>query len=168
MHTKIIDILLVALLCTGTGCSTIITGGRKDVNLRSNPSGAHVAISDEKGVTFYEGTTPTVVTLKTGKPYFVGKKYTVSITKEGFQPATTTLKSTLSGWYLGNFIFGGLVGLLIVDPLTGAMYTLPKEQSVDLVPSASATSSVNGPSLHVVQYSEVPAALRPRLVPIQQ
>jgi hypothetical protein len=32
------------------------------------------------------------------------------------------------GWYLvGNFFFGGLIGWLIIDPLTGAMWTLSPE-----------------------------------------
>lgn len=34
----------------------------------------------------------------------------------------------LSGWYLGNVVFGGLIGLLIVDPLTGAMYNLTPDK----------------------------------------
>jgi hypothetical protein len=37
------------------------------------------------------------------------------------------LDSTLSGWYFGNILIGGLIGLLIVDPLTGAMYDLEPE-----------------------------------------
>ena len=27
----------------------------------------------------------------------------------------------MNGWYIGNILFGGLIGFLIVDPLTGAM-----------------------------------------------
>ena len=35
------------------------------------------------------------------------------------------IKPTPNGWYLaGNFIFGGLLGWLIVDPATGAMWNL--------------------------------------------
>ncbi|KGQ53534.1 hypothetical protein IO44_11000, partial [Gallibacterium anatis str. Avicor] len=33
----------------------------------------------------------------------------------------------IDGWYIGNILFGGIVGLLIVDPITGAMYKLPPE-----------------------------------------
>ena len=39
------------------------------------------------------------------------------------------------GWYIGgNILVGGLIGWFIVDPLTGAMYTLPKEVNADLRP----------------------------------
>jgi hypothetical protein len=30
----------------------------------------------------------------------------------------------MDGWYIGNILFGGLIGILIVDPLTGAMWKL--------------------------------------------
>lgn len=30
----------------------------------------------------------------------------------------------MNGWYIGNLLFGGIIGLLIVDPATGAMWTL--------------------------------------------
>jgi hypothetical protein len=36
-----------------------------------------------------------------------------------------TVDTRLNGWYIGgNLVFGGLVGWLIVDPLTGAMWTI--------------------------------------------
>lgn len=28
----------------------------------------------------------------------------------------------MDGWYLGNILIGGLIGMLIVDPASGAMY----------------------------------------------
>ena len=38
------------------------------------------------------------------------------------------IDGAINGWYFGNIIFGGLIGMLAVDPATGAMYTLsPKE-----------------------------------------
>ena len=44
--------------------------------------------------------------------------------------------ASVSGWYFGNLVFGGLIGMLIVDPLTGAMYNLePKKIEQPLTPS---------------------------------
>ena len=43
--------------------------------------------------------------------------------KEGYESQTQVLHTTLNGWYLGNIIFGGLIGLLLVDPATGAMWS---------------------------------------------
>lgn len=30
----------------------------------------------------------------------------------------------MDGWYMGNLLFGGFIGFLIVDPATGAMWKL--------------------------------------------
>jgi hypothetical protein len=38
------------------------------------------------------------------------------------------LDSSVSGWYFGNLAFGGVIGMLIVDPLTGAMYNLTPDK----------------------------------------
>jgi hypothetical protein len=44
------------------------------------------------------------------------------------------IKSKIDGWYFGNLIFGGLIGLVIVDPLTGSMWTLsPRELTYNLI-----------------------------------
>ena len=64
------------------------------------------------------------VTLKKGRGYFKPENYTVRFTKEGFQPRELKCEGEVNGWYFGNIIFGGLIGLLAVDPATGAMYTL--------------------------------------------
>lgn len=37
-----------------------------------------------------------------------------------------TLTTGPSGWYVGNVVFGGLIGLLIVDPATGAMWGISR------------------------------------------
>jgi len=38
----------------------------------------------------------------------------------------------MSGWYWGNILIGGLIGMLVVDPLTGAMYKLPDGANANL------------------------------------
>jgi hypothetical protein len=46
----------------------------------------------------------------------------------GYASTEVRLDSAVSGWYWGNFAFGGLLGMLVVDPLTGAMYNLTPEK----------------------------------------
>lgn len=171
MNLTLNSIVALALLGV-TGCSTIMTGGTKSVNFRSTPDGAHLVIKDEKGIAVFEGTTPTVVSLKTGKAYFANKRYTIEFSKEGFAPAATKMNGRVSGWYAGNLLFGGLVGILIVDPLTGAMYTLPKEHTISLVPNgqvqpANGHTQVENPAqthMRVVDLQDVPQDLRALLV----
>ena len=74
------------------------------------------------------GATPTTLTLKAGAGFFNGETYTVSA-QDG--SASATLESGVDGWYvLGNLVFGGLLGYLIIDPATGAMFTLPEEPRI--------------------------------------
>lgn len=37
-------------------------------------------------------------------------------------PQEHVLTPGINGWYLGNLLFGGLLGWVIIDPITGAMY----------------------------------------------
>jgi len=54
--------------------------------------------------------------------------------KDAYQAREVTVRGEIEGWYFGNIIFGGLIGLLAVDPATGAMYTL-KPNSVGTLDS---------------------------------
>lgn len=67
-------------------------------------------------------------------------------------------------WYaVGNLFIGGLVGWLIVDPATGAMWTLDPQLAIDM-PRLSAAESSGSGNLCIASIDQVPAHLRPRLV----
>ncbi|MDA1343699.1 MAG: hypothetical protein O2966_07555 [Proteobacteria bacterium] len=70
--------------------------------------------------------------MASGAGYFDGDKYTLSFKKEGFQEKIATLDTEVNGWYFGNILFGGIIGMLIVDPSTGAMFKLPESFGADL------------------------------------
>lgn len=125
-------VLLVSMLLTG--CATIISGPTDEVYIRSIPEQSNFTIIDEDGNLVYKGITPTRVTLPTGHGYFDGAKYSVSFFDEQYNKiGYSTLDTDINGWYFGNLIFGGIiVGMLIVDPLTGAMWTLPRESTTVL------------------------------------
>ena len=62
------------------------------------------------------------------------------------QAYTSKIPYDVSGWYAGgNLFFGGLIGYLIVDPMTGAMWTL-KDLHVNLE-SGLPVSSLSGGSV---------------------
>ncbi len=46
---------------------------------------------------------------------------------DGYESKIIPINCSINGWYFGNIIFGGLIGLIIVDPATGAMYRLDLE-----------------------------------------
>lgn len=79
------------------------------------------------------GTTPTQVRLKRnanmpGTPSGRGY-YDVKIEMDGFYPYEVKVKREFNGWFLGNLLIGGLVGI-IVDAATGSMYKLSPDQVI--------------------------------------
>jgi hypothetical protein len=64
----------------------------------------------------------------------------------------------LDGWYIGNIVFGGLIGMLIVDPATGAMWKIENEHiSENLQPSQT---NLTTPELKIVDINDVPVKLK--------
>ena len=167
---KVLSIFATTALLALTGCATIVGDKEQTITLNSNPTNANVSITDERGVETFAGSTPTTLQLKKSDgSYFGGKTYTVAINKEGYDPRQFTIESKANGWYIGgNIIFGGLVGWLVVDPLTGAMYNLtPSEINADLNESV-ATNDDGGKTLNIVLLEQVPSRLHDELVLIGQ
>ena len=112
-------------------------GGRRKVTINSNPSGATVTVVNEAGQSVETATTPAVVRLERGNGYFKGQHYTVKFDLPGYYPSEMEINPTLNGWYFGNILFGGAIGIVIVDPLTGSMWTLsPRHVDWNLIPTS--------------------------------
>lgn len=168
-HIRSFALLPAALALTA--CATIVGSPHQLVPIGSTPTEASIVIADETGKEMFKGVTPTTVTLPKSTGSYWGKKsYTVTISKAGFKPQVIPVTASANGWYLaGNFIFGGLIGWFVVDPLGGHMYTLsPEAVSATLQGEAAAHNNraADG-SISVVLLQDVPAALRSRLVQVQ-
>ena len=162
---KLVYSFFTAVLITVvlTGCASIISKSNYPVSISSKPEGASIKIVNRAGESVFAGQTPATVTLKAGAGFFKGENYTVTFEKEGYNPHTAQIERGVDGWYLGgNFLFGGLIGWLIVDPATGAMWTL-KNLHVDL---SSESSSLSRDGLHIVTIDDVPEDLRSKMVRI--
>lgn len=124
------SLISLTLLCTG--CASIVHSGPRSVSIGSQPPGAKATVSKhlkDGGLEVVSvQTTPCTVALKPKAGYFKGQAYRVAIELPGHAPATVELKPTMSGWFLGNIVFGGVIGLLIVDPATGAMWNLTPDK----------------------------------------
>jgi len=119
--------LLVASMILLQGCSSIIAGSTKDVQIISKPSGAKVEVYNWKGEQVDNGTTPFTVSVKRGSGYFKAAKYEFKGSLPGHQTHVVGFKSGINSWYWGNLLLGGVIGMLIVDPITGAMWQPPDE-----------------------------------------
>jgi hypothetical protein len=80
------------------------------------------------GESVHTGVTPFTVSLDPKRGFFKGQSYTVRFELEGYKTDEVVLRSQLSGWYFGNIVFGGFIGLLIVDPATGSMWNIAPDK----------------------------------------
>lgn len=147
------------------GCASIFAGTSQKFDIKSDPHSANIEIRDENDEVVFTGTTPDTVKLKKKQAYFVAKEYEVTIEKSGFKPVVITLRPSAGGWYIvGNAFIGGLIGWVIVDPLTGAMWTYrPKEIDKAL---EHQVSELDEDTISVVLLEDVPAERRDEMVRI--
>src|SRR2546422_5740455 len=160
------SIALVLVALVATGCASIVKGSEQKVSFKSEPSEARVVITDVRaGKQIHVGSTPFTTSLKRGAGYFKKAKYSVTFEKPGYKTEAITLEGTPGGWYLGgNVIFGGM-GWLIVDPATGAMWTLePGDVSVTLKKQAASAPRDDG--LTVALRADLPVELASKLKPV--
>ena len=132
-----------AMVLALSGCASIFNGKTQTVVLTSAPGGATATVTNRAGERIHTGITPVTLTLNRGAGYFKSEAFTVTLTKEGFEPRQVSIASSVSGWYFGNILFGGLIGMLAVDPVTGAMYSFPETVSGALEPATAKTSHLN-------------------------
>lgn len=70
----------------------------------------------------------------------------------------------LNGWYFGNLLLGGVIGMLIVDPATGSMWKLdtPPLSVTLLKPTAMIE-----PALKILAIDEVSDVVKVNMVQIK-
>jgi hypothetical protein len=134
---------IFVMLLSFSGCASIIKGGgHQGVNFKSEPTDAKLTVTDVRSGTVVTQTrTPNTVLLEKSAGYFKYAKYRVVLEKDGYESKELNIEGDANAWYAaGNLIFGGLIGYLIVDPATGAMWSInPADANILL------TASVNDP-----------------------
>lgn len=129
-------------LITLTGCASIVSKSNWPVSIKSDPPGAEVTISDDNGKEVHRGVTPMTVKLKSSGGFLIPEDYLIDMKLAGYKDDRGVIKAGVNPWYCGNIIFGSVIGLLIVDPATGAMWKLPGEYNVRLSATPSASSPI--------------------------
>ncbi|MBZ9785638.1 hypothetical protein K9857_29245 [Pseudomonas sp. REP124] len=146
-----------------SGCASIVGDSKYPVNVSSTPSGANFTIQNKQGIVVHNGSTPNTVTLPSGRGYFKGETYTITFKKDGYADTSTTLDTSMSGWYWGNILIGGLIGMLVVDPMTGAMYKLPEDAAGNLGSPLAGEAPKNLTLLEIDQLSPADRAALVRI-----
>lgn len=156
--------VVVAGVMLTSGCASILSDSSYPVTINSNPSGANFTIVDNAGLDVHSGVTPDTITLSASDGFFSSATYTIRYQMAGYEEQSFQLKAGMDGWYIGNILFGGLIGMLIVDPATGAMWKLPESVNVNLTPATASTSTG---SLTIASIDQVPEEVKSKLVRIK-
>lgn len=157
------------LIVTLTGCASIVSESEYPVNFTSTTNNVSFVITDADGKVVYQGTPPTTVTLKADSGYFSKARYRVKWTYADGKVKETMLTASIDSWYFGNafFLGGGLIGVLIVDPLTGGMWKLPEAYNDTY---ATVVSQIEGKpkeqQVSFVNIESIPMEQRSKLVPV--
>jgi hypothetical protein len=111
--------LIAIVVAALPGCATIISGSSDSVSFDSNPPGATVFVDDQK-----VGLTPCVAPVS--RQWGYGDiRFAL-----GGNELAAEVPRVVNGWYFGNLIFGGLIGLVVVDLPLGNLRKTPDGTTV--------------------------------------
>ena len=111
------------------------------VSIMSSPSSASFVVKNRQGLCVHKGETPSTVVLNASAGYFSPERYTIELEKVGYVASSYDLNAGLDEAYWLNilwYVFSP-IGLLVVDPATGAMWKLDRSVHVGLRPSGENT-----------------------------
>lgn len=165
-----IKTLAVASLITiSCSCASIVSKSVYPVTIDSEPRGANVVVYNRRGMEVFKGGTPALVKLKPGGGFFRRAIYDIEISKDGYAKKRVSISADFNGWYIGNLVFGGLIGFLIVDPATGAMYRLNDTNVMEtlVADNKTAATTQQAPQLKIYDINEIPVAWKSKLVALK-
>ena len=143
-------------------------GGPRHISVTTEPPDAKVTVYTGAGTWFRPSRHLPYFHLNVDTRIFPGVPVTVlSLKKTDMRKTELNLTTTVKRLVFWEFLFlGELIGLLIVDPATGAMYTLsPKNVSL-VLEKQSANIKTDKDGLMVLLRKDVPAEYASRLVPV--
>ncbi len=168
IEMKKLSIVFGVVALSLSGCASIMSGRTQTMTFESTPELSDITIFNKAGKKVHVGQAPVTVNLKRSAGFFVPERYTVVFEKEGYEKKTINVSSHVNGWYVGNILLGGLIGLLIVDPATGAMYSLStKETNIVLNALNKGDTNSDTQSLTIVSTTELPKGVLDKAQPIQ-
>ncbi len=114
---KIISLLLMIMICVAqSGCATIVSSSDQEVRVLSDPPGAKIRVDG-----MLRGVTPTIVDLERKR------RHQLQIEKEGYETVMRDTGKGFNWWFVGNILFGGIIGI-IIDFSTGAVYKIKPDE----------------------------------------
>ena len=146
-----------------SSCASILSKSTYPLSINSNPSTAKISIPDKKGKEIYLGNTPATVRLQAGAGFFSRAEYQVKFSSPGYDEKIVPITFKLDGWYFGNLFLGGVLGMLIIDPATGAMWKIETEF---LNETLTGTTASIDPKMKIVNINEIPEKWKTHLIKV--
>lgn len=150
------------------GCASIVHSGNRSIAISTDPPGATASIRKADGTAMDDivvvQKTPCTVSLDPKRSYFRGQSYTLRLELAGYETTEVALTPRMSGWYWGNLVIGGLIGMLAVDPATGAMWNITPEKIEQKLPATRSALITNKTGFVVVLASQLTPAEREHMV----
>jgi len=160
MYLKMTAIIMASVFLFSS-CASIVSKSTYTLSINSSPSNAKVSITDKKGKEIYLGNTPATVKLKAGAGFFSKAEYQVKFSSPGYDDKIVPITFKLDGWYFGNLLLGGVLGMLIIDPATGAMWKIETEFLNETL--SKSTASID-PEMKIMNINEIPENWKTHLV----
>jgi hypothetical protein len=98
-----VSYIFVLLLCSVlVGCATLFQGGPDHIPVNSNPLGAKIYLDNQ-----LIGVSPTTISVPRKS------ECVIRIEMAGYESITIDRDKNLNGWFLGNILLGGIVGIAV-------------------------------------------------------
>lgn len=110
---------------------------------------------DKKGREVFAGSTPATVSLKSATGYMSKADYRIKVESPGYADKIYPLTSRLNGWYFANILLGGLIGMLIIDPASGAMYKMEDPTNININLEKNSASALIIKDIHTLSNSDL-------------
>ncbi|MBK6933621.1 MAG: PEGA domain-containing protein [Bacteroidales bacterium] len=160
MYLKMTAIMMASVFLFSS-CASIVSKSTYPLSINSSPSNAKVSITDKKGKEIYLGNTPATVKLNAGAGFFSKAEYQVKFSSPGYDDKIVPITFKLDGWYFGNLLLGGVLGMLIIDPATGAMWKIETEFLNETLSKSTASIA---PEMKIMNINEIPENWKNHLV----
>ena len=132
LRSVAVSLSVLFAMSTISSCASMFSSSQYPVTFSSSPSRANIKVYKDHGLLVYEGVTPTTVVLDASSGFFSSAQYKIEYKKAGYRKATSVLSASIDGVYFLNILFGGFLGLIIIDPATGAMWKLSSAHATSL------------------------------------
>ena len=107
-----------------SGCASIVSRSEYPVIINTNAPEATVVVRNSStGLMLGQGPAPLSVSLRAGSGFFQPASYLCEVKSKKDKMQVRSINASLDPCFFGNFIFGGLWGI-IIDAATGAMFKL--------------------------------------------